>query len=105
MSNHYDINGKYWNTIDKIIEKYMLTDEFKNGSNKSIDKIVAAHYLENRLNNTASNDSILGTCFTITENEKYGLIKIVDDLRNEFENYLNELNEFENYLEELTPNK
>lgn len=81
MNKYYTIDGKYWELIDKIVADYMATEEYQKAKAKNadeLDKRHAASWLTDRLDKSAQLDSIAAKCFTITESEWYGLIKIVE---------------------------
>lgn len=81
MNNYYTIDGKYWELIDKIVADYKATEEYQKAKAKNadeLDKRHAASWLTDRLDKSVPLDSLTAECFTITESEWYGLIKIVE---------------------------
>lgn len=81
MSKRFTIDGKYWEIIDKVVADYRATDEYKKVTKSNVNELerrYAANWLTDRLDNSAPLGSLAAECFTITESEWYGLIKIVE---------------------------
>ena len=81
MNNYFTIDGKYWAIIDEIIAEYKATNEYSNRTVR--EKTYAANWLTDRLNKSAPLGKLAAECFTITESEIYGLIKIVEECNRE----------------------
>lgn len=78
MSKSFEVNGKYWETIDEVVTDYMKTDDYQKKEGDTIYKNIAARWLAERLDKTAPMNSTQADSFTITENELYGLISIIE---------------------------
>lgn len=82
MNKKYTIDGKYWEIIDKVVADYKATEEYQKEKAKTFDELDrrhAANWLIDRLDKTVPLGSLSAECFTITESEWCGLIKIVED--------------------------
>lgn len=79
MSKHYTIEGKYWEIIDNLVADYKKTDEYNSlSTTNNLDKKHAASWLTNRLDKSAPLGKLAAECFTVTDSEIFGLIKIIE---------------------------
>ena len=99
----YTIDQNNLAIIYCVLEAYKMQDEYSDTSKKltanNINRVASANWLSERLKEfKPSNPNSIGF-IEITENEKYGLISII--------NYLdrNDTSELLKYLRELKPNK
>ena len=103
MINMYTIDSEFWEITDSVVAEYMKSDEYKIPEvKKSIharDRAITVRKLNEKLGNVAPTDLNLPECIVITNNERDGLIGIIDYLKND------DFSELLKYLQELKPNK
>jgi hypothetical protein len=103
LSKRYTIDNKYLEIIYDVVEDYKKTDEYINAKNKptynNIDRIASASWLSKRMEKFVPFESNLVDSIVITENERYGLIKIIEYLDRD------DISELLKYLKEIKSNE
>lgn len=103
MSKRYTVDGSYWTMIDAVVFEYKDSKECTRPKSErscyALDRIATSNSLSRKLDNSAPTDSYAVECITITDNEKYGLISIIEYLNRD------DTSELLKYLKELKPNE